>query len=344
MNSIHFTITIPAFCRSTRLLCSITAVMLLTFSCSDHNRKMAEINSGSDTTKVATTKPAEASLPKPANPPSNFQHRTTNVNGINIHYVMGGSGEPLLLLHGFGQNWFMWNRLLPELSKHFTVIAPDLPGVGESDKPETGYDKKTVAVHIHDLVNKLGFQKINLAGHDIGLMVAYAYAVQYQSEVKKLALMDALVPGIEPVWSNVRSFAWWFGFFDWPASGELVKGREKLFLTNFWPQVGHIQNAFTKEETDEFIRAYSVNGATTSSFNWFGAFSQDAKDNLVYAKHKLTIPVLAMGGEFAGNYMPEHIKLVAQNVKGVIIKNSGHWVVQENTEQTGAALLNFFAP
>src|SRR6478735_3639762 len=125
-----------------------------------------------------------------AQPPSNFKSITANVNGIKIHYVIGGKGEPLVLIHGFGQNWYMWNRLLPELSKHFTVIAPDMRGVGESGKPAGGYDKKNMAVDMHELMKKLGYQHINLAGHDIGLMVAYAYAAQYPGEVKKLALMD----------------------------------------------------------------------------------------------------------------------------------------------------------
>jgi len=137
---------------------------------------------------------------QPAAPPSNFKHQTTNVNGVNIHYVIGGEGEPLVLIHGFGQNWFMWNRLLPELSKHFTVIAPDLRGSGESDKPSGGYDKKTMSTDIHELVKSLGYKSINLVGHDIGLMVAYAYAAQFGDEVKKMALLDALIPGVEPVW------------------------------------------------------------------------------------------------------------------------------------------------
>ena len=127
----------------------------------------------------AQDKPVEA-----ANPPANFKHATVKVNNVDIHYVIGGKGEPLVLIHGFGQNWYMWNRLLPELSKHFTVIAPDLRGVGESGKPDSGYDKKTMASDIHELVKKLGYKSINLAGHDIGLMVAYAYAAQYPNEVK----------------------------------------------------------------------------------------------------------------------------------------------------------------
>jgi pimeloyl-ACP methyl ester carboxylesterase len=265
------------------------------------------------------------------------------VNGINIHYVIGGTGEPLVLIHGFGQNWYMWNRLLPELSKHFTVITPDLRGVGESGKPTGGYDKKTMATDIHELIKKLGYHSINLVGHDIGLMVAYAYAAQYGNEVKKAAFLDALLPGIEPVWSNLKEKLWWFGFFAWPASGQVVEGKEREFLSNFWPVVGHINNAFTKEETEEFIRAYSVKGATTGSFHWFAAFEQDAKDNLGFMKNKLQMPVLTMGGEFqSASFLGEHFRKVAINVKEMNIKNAGHWLVQEQTQSVLKGLIDFF--
>ncbi|MGC4038476.1 MAG: alpha/beta hydrolase [Chitinophagaceae bacterium] len=330
--------------RQTVCFIAVTLVLLLSMvmsSCGTTGEKQPSPvteNKAVETKTDSSARPIET----PAAPPEGFKHRQFEVNGVQIHYVIGGKGDPLLLIHGFGQNWYMWNRILPELSKHFTVIAPDLPGVGESGKPDHGYDKKALAVMVHELINKLGYSKINVAGHDIGMMVAYSYAVQYAKEVNKLAMMDALIPGIEPVWSDKRLFAWWFGFFGWPASGELVAGRENLFFKNFWPTVGHIERPFTKQEETEFIRAYSVKGATTGAFHWFGAFPQDAKDNLEYAKHKLQMPVLAMGGEFAATYMPEHCRLVAQNVKGVIIKNSGHWLVQENTEQTQKELVAFF--
>src|SRR6267142_3132283 len=138
----------------------------------------------------------------PAQPAAGFRHEYATVNGIKLHYVIGGTGKPLLLIHGFGQNWYMWNRLLPAFAKHFTVIAPDLPGLGESGKPASGYDKKAMAADIHALMVKLGYTHIDLAGHDIGLMVAYAYAAQFGDEVDKLALMDALLPGVEPVWTQ----------------------------------------------------------------------------------------------------------------------------------------------
>lgn len=310
-------------------------LLLSIISCSKKAETATEKNTNAivtDTTQVA-----------PANPPENFKHETATVNGIKIHYVIGGKGDPLVLVHGFGQNWYMWNRLLPELSKHFTVIAPDLRGVGESDKPEGGYDKKTMASDIHELVNQLGYKKINLAGHDIGLMVAYAYVAQYEDSVNKVALMDALLPGVEPVWSSVSASAWWFGFFAWPASGDIVKGKEKEFLTNFWPVVGHVKEPFTPEETTEFIRAYAVPGGTTAAFKWFGAFPQDGKDNLIFMKKKIKTPLLAMGGEyFAAAFLKDHSKLVAENVTESKIANSGHWLVQENTAQVQKDLLDFF--
>ncbi len=304
--------------------------------CSNQEKKSAALSD----TSVADT--SDAAI-KPASPPANFKHDTAVVNGVKIHYVIGGTGAPLVLVHGFGQNWYMWNRLLPELSKHFTVIAPDLRGVGESGKPADGYDKKNMAVDIHELVKKLGYNNISLAGHDIGLMVAYAYAAQFPKEVKKLALLDALLPGIEPVWSQVKGSAWWFGFFGWPASGSIVAGKERAFLTSFWPVVGLVKDPFTKEEINEFVRAYSQPGATTGSFHWFGAFPQDAKDNVELMKNKLPMPVLTLGAEaFSAPFLADHLRLAATNVTEFKVKGSGHWVVQEQTAAVQKALLYFF--
>jgi pimeloyl-ACP methyl ester carboxylesterase len=312
---------------------------LLTFIACNNPGKQSATDRAPTVDSVAVRKDSVAM----AQPPDNFKHHTDNANGIKIHYVMGGTGEPLLLLHGFGQNWYMWNRLLPELSKHFLVIAPDLPGLGESGKPDSGYDKKAMAKDLHELMQDLNLKSINLAGHDIGLMVAYAYAAQYPTEVKKLALMDALLPGVEPVWGQVRGMAWWFGFFGWPASGDIVRGKEGLFLKNFWPVVGHVKDPFTPEETTEFIRAYSLPGSTTGTFHWFGAFGQDALDNKILMKTKLKMPVLAMAGEFsAASYLTAHCRLVAEHVSESKIAGAGHWIVQENTPQVQKDLLDFF--
>jgi pimeloyl-ACP methyl ester carboxylesterase len=278
---------------------------------------------------------------RPALPPNGFTNQYAMVNGVKLHYVIGGHGTPLMLVHGFPQNWYMWNRLLPELSKHFTVICPDLRGVGESGKPKGGYDKKTMAIDLHELVKKLGYEKIDIAGHDVGMMVAYAYAAQFPNEVNKLALLDALLAGIEPVWSEVKAQAWWFGFFSQPHSGEIVEGRMNLFLQDFFPMISFVQNSFTPQEKAEFTRAYSVKGATTASFLSF-VFEQDIKDNQEFRKNKLTMPVLAMGSDHFAPFLAEHIRLVASNVKECLITDSGHWIVQERTEQVQKGLLAFF--
>jgi pimeloyl-ACP methyl ester carboxylesterase len=280
---------------------------------------------------------------KPADPPVGFHHEYKTVNGIKIHYVIGGKGQPLLLIHGFGQNWYMWNRLLPALSTHFTVIAPDLPGVGESGKPREGYDKKSLSADLHELIKRLGFKNINIAGHDIGMMVAYSYAAQYRSEVKKIALLDAVIPGVDPDWSHLYHTNWWFGFFARPIAGDIVSDHASEFLKDFWSLMAHRKEPFTSRESQEFIRAYSVPGAATGSFHWFGAFLQDAKDNQEFIKTKLTMPMLAVSGEFsAASYFTNHCKQVAGNVTGVIIHGSGHWLVQENTAEVLKAFIAFF--
>lgn len=161
--------------------------------------------------------------------------------------------------------------------------------------------------------------------------------------MRKIALLDAVIPGVEPVWTKLYHSNWWFGFFARPVAGEVVAGKAGEFLTDFWSVVGHKKDAFTKEEIREFIRAYSVPGATTGSFHWFGAFPRDAEDNQEFIKIKLSVPMLAMSGEFsAGPFFTDHCKLVDNNVTGIVIPGSGHWLVQENTAAVLKGLEDFF--
>lgn len=309
-------------------------MLALLGSCTNDNHEAADKGYTPATTSTNTL---------PASPPANFKHQSAEVNGVRIHYVTGGTGAPLVLVHGFGENWHSWNRILPELSKHFTVIVPDLRGIGESDKPKTGYDKKNMAKDIHELVQKLGYKSISIAGHDVGLMVAYAYAAQYGNEVRKVALLEAVLPGIDPYWSQVKAEAWWFGFFNWPISPELVKGKERLFFTQFQNDKSHKKDVFTKEERDEVMRIYSMPGALTSSFQWYATFAQDAVDNKEFMKHKLAMPVLVLAGEFAaGAGLGDQIKLVATDVQAIEMKGVKHWLVQEKTEDVQQQLLDFF--
>ena len=199
-----------------------------------------------------------------------------------------------------------------------------------------------MAIDLHELVKKLGYKKIDLAGHDIGMMVVYAYAAQFPNEVNKLALLDALIVGVEPVWSEVKAQAWWFGFFSQPHAGEVAEGRMNLILQDFFPMVSFVKNSFTPQEKAEFIRAYSAKGAATASFLWFGTFERDANDNQEFRKNKLAMPVLAMASDHFAPFLGEHVRLVATNVKEFIITDSGHWILQERSDQVQKGLLEFF--
>lgn len=232
-----------------------------------------------------------------------YQSLTANVNGVRLHYLKAGTGRrPLVLIHGFGDTSRMWVPLFDEFGKEFTVIAPDMRGLGDSSRPAAGYDKKTMAVDIHELVKSLGYQKIDLVGHDIGLMVAYAYAAQFPGEVEKLALLEAPIPGVGDVWEKVYTTPalWHFHFVNSPVALELVKGRERLFLEHFWQTLSPHPETFPEADRRFYARAYAQEGAMRAAFEMFKAFNkQDAADNRRFAAAKLPMPVLTVEGDKA---------------------------------------------
>src|SRR5580765_6483653 len=180
-----------------------------------------------------------------------YESKFANVNGVKIHYLKAGTGKtPLVLIHGFGDTSHMWTPMFEDFGKSYTIIAPDLRGIGDSSKPATGYDKKTAAVDIHELVKSLGYKKIYLVGHDIGLMVAYAYAAQYPDEVEKLALLEAPIPGIGDIWEKVYTTPalWHFHFVNSPIALKLVKGRERTFLEHFWQTLSPHPETFRESD------------------------------------------------------------------------------------------------
>jgi pimeloyl-ACP methyl ester carboxylesterase len=283
-------------------------------------------------------------ITQPATPPAGFRHANAQVNGVNIHYVIGGQGDPLVLLHGFPVNWYEWNRIMPQLAEHYTVIVPDLRGVGESAKPAGGYDKRTMAEDVFQLIQQLGYSRIRLAGHDIGMQVAYAYAATHREGVHKLVLIDTPLASIEPFWSIASGAAWWFGFHGQEGvAEEVVAGQERAYLTNFYTKQSFVPNAFTDQEINEFVRAYSVPGALKGSFSWYRAFAQDELHNQESVLTRLTIPVLALGGEMsAGPLIVNHVERVAEDVTGGSIPDCGHWIVQEQPDYVLNQLLSFF--
>jgi pimeloyl-ACP methyl ester carboxylesterase len=277
-----------------------------------------------------------------------FSHHMATVNGIQLHYVMGGKGDPVVLLHGWPETWYSWHRVMPDLAKNYTVIVPDLRGLGDSSKPPTGYDGKTVAEDIHQLVGKLGFKTIFLVGHDIGTQVAYSYAAAHPTEVKKLAVMELTIPGFVPAG---RMPLWWVVFHQTPDVPEaLVQGKEMLYLSWFYHNLANNPAAITQEDINEYVSHYSAPGGMHAGFEHYRAFPQDAIQNQNYSKTKLTMPVLALGGEYIPTLggkiaMPTVIygmKILAQNVTGIIVPNSGHFIPEEQPQFLADQLLKFF--
>lgn len=278
-----------------------------------------------------------------------YQAQTVEVNGVKIHYLKSGTGTKLLvLIHGFGDTSHMWVPLFDELGKEFTIIAPDMRGLGDSSRPAIGYDKKTLAVDIHELVKNLGYQNIDLVGHDIGLMVAYAYAAQFPTEVDKLALLEAPIPGVGDVWDKVYTTPalWHFHFVNSPIALQLVKGRERLFLEHFWQTLSPHPETFSEADRQFYAKAYAQEGAMRAAFEMFKLFNtQDAEDNRRFAATKLPMPVLTIEGDKAmGGALEIQAKLVADNVTSIKLADTGHWLMEQRPEETKAALKKFFRP
>jgi len=277
-----------------------------------------------------------------------FTHRTASVNGIQLHYVIGGHGDPVVLLHGWPETWYEWHLVMPALAKNHTVIAPDLRGLGDSSKPLTGYDGKTVAEDIHQLVTQLGFKTIFLVGHDIGTQVAYSFAATHPTEVKKLVVMELTIPGFAPAG---RMPLWWAIFHQTPDVPEaLVQGKELIYLSWFFHNLAFNPAAVTPD-INEYVTHYSAPGGMRAGFEYYRAFPQDAIQNMNYSKTNLTMPVLALGAGYIptfGGYitMPTVIygmKILAQNVQGIIVPNSGHWIPEEQPVFLVKLLNNFFS-
>jgi len=248
-----------------------------------------------------------------------------------------------VLIHGYAETSRMWKPLAKVLAPRFTVIAPDLPGIGESSIPKTGIDMKTSAERIHAAVRSLGHSKVRVVGHDIGLMVAYAYAAMYPQEVEKLALMDAFLPGVggwEAVYNNPG--IWHFRFYG-PTPEALVKGRERIYFEHFWNDFAADKtHSIPEAERRAYTQAYSRPGRMAAGFAYFASFPKTATDFAELARTRLGIPVLSIGGGKAnGDALGEQAKLIASDVTVIVLKDTGHWIMEERPEETISALDRF---
>jgi pimeloyl-ACP methyl ester carboxylesterase len=271
--------------------------------------------------------------------------------GLRLHYVTAGEGpRTIVLLHGFPQTWWQWNRVMGDLvDAGFRVVAPDYRGAGQSWRPPGGYDKVTVAGDIRKLLrDHLAIEgPIVLAGHDIGLMVAYAYAQAFRDELSHLVIVDAPLPGTD-VFDRLRSDprVWHFAFHGARDVAEmLVAGRERQYLQVFFNARIFDPSAISEADLDLYVAAYSAPGAMRAGFELYRAFDRDAEDNraALARNGKLTVPVLAMGGEIStsGALVEEMMREVAEDVTGVRIPRTGHWVPEENPEAFVRAVVDF---
>lgn len=274
-----------------------------------------------------------------------MEHHKRDVGEVRLHYVTAGSGPPLLLIHGFPQSWREWRTVIPELAKTHTVIAPDYRGAGNSSRPVGGYDKRTMAADLNGLVRALGFERATVVGHDMGMMVAYAYAASFPAETSELVLMDAFLPGTEVGDEIVRHPKLWHiafhGLRDMPEL--LTAGREREYLSFFFHNYSYNLAAFPPAEIDEYVRLYAQPGAMRAGFELYRALPQDAEDNKRFKAKKLTMPVLAMGGigSTAGPLLERTAREVAETVTVVNVPNSGHFIAEENPAFFVASLRSF---
>jgi pimeloyl-ACP methyl ester carboxylesterase len=275
--------------------------------------------------------------------PTGFTDRFADVNGTRLHYLIGGEGSPVVLLHGYAETSHMWLPLMPLLAARHTVIVPDLRGAGGSAKPDFGYDKKTMAVDIHALTASLGFDRVAVVGHDIGLMVAYAYAAQFPKGTERVVLMDAFLPGIG-TWKDVWLLRdlWHFHFYG-PVPLALVEGRERIYFEHFWNDfAADPHHSVPEADRQIYAAAYAQPGGMRAGFEYFRAFEQDATDFAELAQTPLTMRMLVLTGEKAsGSFLIEQAKLVAADVRGEIVPGAGHWLMEEAPEVVIPAIVDF---
>lgn len=266
-------------------------------------------------------------------------------DGATLHVRVGGRGLAVVMLHGFGDTGDMWAPLAAALIRDRTIVVPDLRGMGLSSHPESGYDKKTQARDIAQVLDKLAIAKADLVTHDIGNMVGYAFAAQYPDRVAHWVAMDAPLPGIGPWDEIIRSPLLWHFNFRGPDVERLVAGRERIYLDRFWNELSADPQAIDEATRAHYAKLYARPGAMHSAFNQFAAFAQDARDNQSFLSlGKLAMPVLAIGAEKSfGAGMADDLRFVATDVTSVVIPNSGHWLMEEQPAATMAAIRAFLA-
>lgn len=275
-------------------------------------------------------------------------HRA-EVNGLRLYYRRAGAGEPVVLLHGFPETSYAWRKVIPGLAVRHTVVAPDLRGCGDSDRPETGYDKRTVASDIRALVEQLGLGPVNLVAHDVGMMVGYAYASLYPDQVKRLVLMEAALPGLglEAMYDAAKHPRMYhLPLFEAPnrLAEALIAGRERMFVEHFMRQQTYDPAGPDEDALAEYARRLAAPGALSGGIAYFRAHWTDAEHNREHARTKLPMPVLTMGGTASfGGELEAQVRPLAARMRHVMVEGCGHYLAEEQPERVTDELLRFLS-
>jgi len=278
--------------------------------------------------------------------PSEFRTITIQPNGTSLYVRVGGKGPAVVLLHGFGDSGDMWAPIAAVLVKDHTVIVPDLRGMGLSAHPDTGYTKKNQALDIAGVMDALKVERAALVTHDIGNMVGFSLALQFPKRISRWVIIDAPLPGVGNWDSILRDPLLWHFNFRGPDVERLVQGRERIYLDRFYNELSADPKRIDEQTRQHYAELYAKPHAMHDAFEQFAAFTQDAVDNkaLLAANGKLSMPVLAVGGEKSfGTGMAVELRFVATDVTGGIVPASGHWIMEENPQATTALVTGFIA-
>lgn len=264
-----------------------------------------------------------------------FSHHTVEVNGIRLHYVMGGQGTPVFLVHGFLETWYHWRLIMPQLAEQYTVVAVDMRGYGDSDKPMEGYDQATIAEDLYQLAQTLGYERVIVVGHDMGAPPAYTYAARHRDSVIGLGYLEEPVPGftLDQLTAHTapEGGAWWFGFNFVPDLPEaLIAGNEREFLSYFYHRFSYNPTAVDSDAIDEYLRTFAGPGGVRGALGVYRAIFESAEQVRQDAQTPLTIPVLAIGGSASsGDTVAQGVQNLASDVRGTVIEQCGHFLAEE---------------
>ncbi|WP_213989689.1 alpha/beta hydrolase [Sodalis sp. dw_96] len=281
-----------------------------------------------------------------------FKHRFATVDGVRLHYVSGGraDGDTIVLLAGFPESWYAWRKVMPLLAERYRIIAPDLPGQGDSDRPLGGYDTKSLALLVHGLLRQLDVRRYFMAGHDVGAWVAYPYSVLFGDEVRRLVLLDAGIPGITlpdalPTAPQRAWRTWHFAFHAVPDLPEtLITGKEREYLDWFLRRKTANPETFSESDMEEYLRVFMKDGGLRAGLAYYRAADLSAQQNReLSAQGKLKMPVLGLGADQGSiTDMAAALKDFADDVRGGTIASCGHFLPEEQPASVARELVAFF--